>query len=206
MRENRSTFLMCSCTALEHGLRGGRILDLQRRTGVCSDVGNKTGNIRDVRTPRVASYQYAARLAQSVFVLSLTGNGFSNHREVEALAAGAIPVVDDYLSGGKDLYDDASFPIVHVPTCGWEARKVAPVWCHPEKITRSWLESKYDEIEARRETLNLRKIYWPYWLYYVFEQVPPRKTSNASRAAPEVVQQVHEQRAPLLAPLLKTTW
>ena len=66
MRENRSTFLMCSCTALEHGLRGGRILDLQRRTGVCSDVGNKTGNIRDVRTPRVASYQYAARSSSQI--------------------------------------------------------------------------------------------------------------------------------------------
>ena len=43
-------------------------------------------------------------------------NRYACYRDVEAVAAGAVPVLDGYRSGGKNLFGD-DFPAIHIPEC-----------------------------------------------------------------------------------------
>jgi hypothetical protein len=134
------------------------------KNGACTDEGLTKP------TYSVGGDVYMSKLATSKFVLSPAGNGFACYRDNEAAAAGAVPVLDGYLSGGKHLFDD-TFPAVHIPDCSrgpWDN----PKYCNPEAITKDFLEAEYAKLEARRKELNVAKVYWPYWLYHIFKQVP----------------------------------
>jgi len=134
------------------------------KNGACTDEGLAKPSYH------VSGDVYMEKLATSKFVLSPAGNGYSCYRDTEAAAAGAVPVLDGWRSGGKHLFD-ATFPAIHVPECSTGPSE-NPRYCHPEAITRKFLEDEYLKLEARRDELNTAKVYWPYWLYHVFRQVP----------------------------------
>ena len=95
--------------------------------------------------------EYIERLLQSKFVFSPRGFGQQNHREWEAMLAGAVPLMDAPPPTHAELY--AGLPFVAVSD--WS------------KITPQYLEDKWEEIQARARNgeYNMRKLYFfPYWL------------------------------------------
>jgi hypothetical protein len=175
--KNRSNLLMCCCMRTGRANRENRILDLVK-SRACSDQPFSTGH------QTVPFHEYLARMSNSKFVLSPTGNGFANHRDLEAAVAGAVPVLDGHCSGGKWLFDDR-FPAIHLPVelklgrpsalgglRGPHGGPPVPEYKRPEAITRAWLEAEYAKLEARRDELDVAKLYWPHWLYRVFLQIP----------------------------------
>jgi len=160
---NRTILMSCCCMFNRRG-RSDRISALTAN-GACTDDG----------ASRVSQEEYVSRFHRSKFVLSPIGGGYSCFRDAEAVLAGAVPVLDGYLSGGKSLYDE-NFPAVHVPLCGSLATgvntpKENPVYCEPELVTAAFLEAEYAKLEMRRDELDTAKVYWPYWLYHAFKQV-----------------------------------
>ena len=184
---NRSQLLMCCCMT-DRANRGIRIRELESMSGgVCSDLG----------VQKVSPKEFARRMADSKFVLSPVGAGKQCYRDSEIIAAGAVAVLDGFISGGHNLHGgldlfDASMPAIHVPLCnkpagGPKNRSFSePIssngisgrlnYCYPESMTKEWFEKEYAKLEARRHKLNVAKVYWPYWLYHVFIQVPARGT------------------------------
>ena len=81
----------------------------------------------------------------SKFVFSPFGHGKNNHREWEALAAGAIPVVD-FHDTHADLF--AGLPVVEV--MDWSL------------VTPQWLASEWERIRASN-MYDLTKAYFPFW-------------------------------------------
>jgi len=185
---NRSQLLMCCCMT-DRANRGIRIRELESMSGgVCSDLG----------VQKVSPKEFARRMADSKFVLSPVGAGKQCYRDSEIIAAGAVAVLDGFISGGHNLHGgldlfDASMPAIHVPLCkikqgnGPNNRTFSePIgsggatarlnYCHPEAMTKEWFVKEYAKLEARRHKLNVAKVYWPYWLYHVFIQVPARGT------------------------------
>jgi hypothetical protein len=156
----RTNLLMCCCMSD----RGGRYKKVEKlmKMGVCSDEGTAVKG--------VGFREYFNRLSNSKFVLSPSGNGFACYRDLEAVVAGAVTVLDGFLSGGKHLFD-STFPAIHVPV-DITAGRGAPVPVYTQEITAAWLEAEYAKIEARRDELDVAKLFWPYWMYHVFEQVP----------------------------------
>ena len=184
---NRSQLLMCCCMT-NRANRGTRIRELESMSGgVCSDL-----NVR-----KVSPKEFARRMANSKFVLSPIGAGNQCFRDSEIIAAGGVAILDGFLSGGHNLRGgldlfDSSMPAIHVPLCnkpagGPKNRSFSePIssngisgrlnYCYPESMTKEWFEKEYAKLEARRHKLNVAKVYWPYWLYHVFIQVPARGT------------------------------
>ena len=142
------------------GDRYKRMKPLMVPGGACTDEENMVYS--------ASAREYAARMTRSKFVLSMKGTGNACFRDMEALVAGAVPVLDGYRSGGKALWDD-TLPAVHVPECG--SGHVAK-YCNPKELTRDFFEKEYAKLEKRRGSLNVQKAFWPYWLYHVFQQVP----------------------------------
>jgi hypothetical protein len=186
----RTQLLMCCCMT-DRALRGVRINELESMSGgVCSDLGVK----------KVSPKEFAARMANSKFVLSPIGAGKQCYRDSEIIASGAVAILDGFISGGHNLQGgldlfDSSMPAIHLPICqfvpaaapnnGSFSKPVTHVgsggarinWCNLESLTKDWFEAEYAKLEARRHNLNVAKAYWPYWLYHVFIQVPARGTA-----------------------------
>ena len=79
-------------------------------------------------------------------ITTLAGGGHNNHRDWEALLAGAIPLVDHdpQLSG---MWDD--LPVVQVRN--WS------------EVTPRYLRATWHTMRDRQ--YNLAKVYFPYWLH-----------------------------------------
>ena len=85
------------------------------------------------------------------FVVSPQGKGRACHREWEALAAGAVPLVDwDGSPAMAKLYD--GLPVVRVRD--WSA------------LTPAFLQAEWERLQraARAGELSWSKLYLPYWL------------------------------------------
>ena len=156
---NRTSLLMCCCQT-DRGDRYKRMEPLVAPGGACTDDAHLLAH--------VGLGEYAERLTRSKFVLSMKGNGNACFRDMETIVAGSVPVLDGYCSGGKALWDD-SVPALHIPDCG--NRHVAK-YCDPGTLTREFLTVEYAKLEGKRQTLNVQKAFWPYWLYHVFLPVP----------------------------------
>ena len=164
----RMARLMCCCMSSRAG-RHQRVQGLESANpGLCSD------RIQDY----VNESEYVKRLRSSRFVLSMTGLGRSCHRDAEVLAAGAVPVLDGAWSGGPRLFDEY-FPAVHANVCGAEH---APQYCNSSEMTKHWFDDQYKSLNSKRSKLSVSKVFWPFWLYHVFLQVPER-VSNADPLA-----------------------
>lgn len=158
--KDRNTRLMCCCM-YPRASRDTRIAKLNNLNGgVCGDVPLQ------MTSPQ----EYAVRLSNSKFALSPIGQGKQCFRDVETIVAGSVPVLDAYISGGPMLYD-REMPVLHQPICGH-------TYCRMENMTAAYFDREYAKLEARRNELNVAKAFWPYWLYQVFRQVPPRSTEN----------------------------
>ena len=145
----RSKLLMCG-TAIK--LRGERaiILDTIKRNGFPC-----TG-------PRFLSFNnYVKEMMKSKFVWSPPGHGWSNHRDFEALLAGSVPVVEFHPSY-VELYRD--LPVVQL--MNWT------------ELTPKFLEDKWRQMQAKRKTYNLNKVYWPYWLHRLTKYMYPTKNKK----------------------------
>ncbi|KAJ1444583.1 hypothetical protein M885DRAFT_626993 [Pelagophyceae sp. CCMP2097] len=92
-----------------------------------------------------------ARLLSAHFVVSPQGKVRACHREWEALAAGAIPLVDwDASPAMAKLYE--GLPVVRVRD--WR------------NVTETFLRARLEEIRAANErgTIDLSKVYLPHWI------------------------------------------
>ena len=137
------------------------------QTGACVEAEGLPNSRKSDR-----GQEYVRIMATSRFVWSPSGEGYACFRDAESVYAGAVPVLDGHHSGGALLYDD-SFPAIHIPECvNPFTLKVNPAYCHPEDVTPAFLEAEYAKLEERRGELNTAKVYWPYWLYHVFKQIP----------------------------------
>lgn len=137
--------------------------------GVCSDqIGTKA-----------SPEEYIRNLTNSKFSLSPIGGGKQCYRDTDIIVAGGVPVLDGYLSGGPTLYDE-NVPVIHAPMCKNQN------YCDLEKMTKSWFESEYAKLEARRDELSVSKSVWPYWLYHVFLPVPARPDRQSSHLRAEI--------------------
>lgn len=104
---------------------------------------------------------YADQLLASDFVVSPQGKGRACHREWEALAAGAIPLVDwDASRAMADLYDE--LPVVRVRD--WR------------DVTPAFLRAARADVlrRATAREIDMRKLYVPYWIARFTEAMAPR--------------------------------
>ena len=103
------------------------------------------------------------KLAQCKFVISPPGNGWSNHREWEAINLGAVPVVLKHpridtvygLSSGESRAQaGGQLPVLSVESY--------------EQVTIPFLERawhKFDpEAEEPRPSFSMERAYFPFWL------------------------------------------
>lgn len=94
---------------------------------------------------------YADQLLASDFVVSPQGKGRACHRDWEALAAGAVPLLDwDASPAMADLY--AELPVVRVRD--WRG------------VTPSFLADALADVKRRaaRREIDMRRLYLPYWV------------------------------------------
>ena len=99
---------------------------------------------------------YAERLFDSDFVVSPQGKGRACHRDWEALAAGAIPLLDwDASPAMADLY--RHLPVVRVRD--WRG------------VTPAFLGRELARIEADAQ-IDVKKLYLPYWVARFTEDTP----------------------------------
>lgn len=95
--------------------------------------------------------KFTTAMLTSTFVASPHGNGRACHREWEALAAGAVPLVDyDDSPAMASLYD--GLPVVRI----YDWRDVTPTFL------RSHLENIHILTHQRR--IGLTKLFLPFWL------------------------------------------
>ena len=100
------------------------------------------------QTP-VPREQYPFELLDSRFVAAAHGNGHNNHREWEAMVAGAVPLVD-YHAPLAPTFE--GLPVVLVKD--WHA------------VTAEFLRAKWEEVtrDAAEGRVSLTKAFWPHWL------------------------------------------
>ena len=156
---HRNILAMCCCQDRTRNGRAERLKELHNN-GACKDDGLARENLEN----------YVARLASAKFVFSFTGNGKACYRDIEAVVAGSVPILDGYFYGGVGgVFDDDHFPAVHGPMKKYfPALHLGNSYLSPTNITSEWLESEYRKLEARRPKLSVSKAFWPYWLYQVF--------------------------------------
>ena len=109
---------------------------------------------------RKADGHVSKRYLDADFVLAPQGKGRANYREWEALAAGAVPLVDwDASDAMARLYD--GLPVVRVRD--WR------------DITPAALDAELANILAAndRGEIDLKKLYLPYWLAQFTSHLAP---------------------------------
>lgn len=126
----RPTLLMCGCLSETHSERILKLQILQANGFACQPDCER----------------YVGELLNATFVASPRGNGPQNHRDFEALIAGAIPLVD---------YHPRLAPM-------WEGLPVIQVrnWL---EITPSYLRGMWAKMHTQE--FDLAKAYFPYWLH-----------------------------------------
>ena len=176
----RPVLLMCCCMSTDRGGRLDRVHDLAASDhGLCEDL------TRGVNGPRLSEEDYAARLTQAKFVLSPSGKGKANFRDMEAVIAGAVPVIDEFIDETNALYGD-DFPVIRMPVCYGTSSNVPPRshssnfphYCNTSRLSAAFLEEEYAQLEARRPNLSVSQAFWPFWLYHMFIQVPQNHGSE----------------------------
>ena len=133
---HRAVALNCGCCmGLSYAERALKLQALRANNFSCD-----TGGGRD----KLPHDEYVRLLLESRFVFSPAGHGHSNHREWEALVAGAVPVVD-HSDDLAELW--RGLPMVQVRD--WST------------VTPTFLESEWKRLQ--RQSWDLKKAYWPYW-------------------------------------------
>jgi len=137
LRRERPQLLMCMCF---HPRRPGRQrkMDLLAQKGFeCKTHAKECGNTRTA---------YMDRLLESKFVFSPQGMGMNNHRDWEALLAGAVPLVD-YHAELEPMWE--TLPVVRVRD-----------WAN---VTPAFLETEWERLHLDA-SLEWTRIYLPFWL------------------------------------------
>jgi len=129
VQRHRPFLLMCGCMNLHHGR-------LDKQNALRANGFSCEHNCQD----------YVKLMLSHTFVFSPWGNGHNNHRDWEALVAGAIPLVD-YDPNLEELWD--GLPVVRVRN-----------WSH---VTADYLQAEWRALQAM-SNLSWSKVYWPYWM------------------------------------------
>ena len=135
---------------------------------VKNDAGTRRSKVKILRRNgfqcggRMEHDDYIESMMRAKFVWSPRGYGKQNYREWEALAAGAIPLIDTPPPTHASLYE--GLPVVAVSD--WS------------RITPDYLENTWADIQirARNGEYDMRKLYFlPYWLNKL---IPPIDSSG----------------------------
>ena len=138
LKELRRNGFPCNCTDvwLKHeGNTWNPRLSLQKRAW-------KRGQAGYWCPPR----DYGDLLATAKFTISPYGHGWQNFREWEVLALGGVPLVD-WHPVTEGLWRD--LPVVQVRN--WTL------------VTPQFLEGEWTRLQQQRDSLDLKKAFWPYW-------------------------------------------
>ena len=157
-KEERAARLMCCCMNVDSGRgRETRRQKLQTlyRNGLleCADPD-----------PSVPHSEYINQMLRSRFVISPPGNGRANHREWEALIAGAVPVVE-YNPAFEPMYE--TLPVVRVNN-----------WT---EVTPAFLERQWALIHNASAQFDMAPLYWPYWLAQLTHRVSELSSGHLSQ-------------------------
>ena len=90
------------------------------------------------------------KLSNCKFVISPPGNGWSNHREWEALNLGAVPVVLSH-AGVNPVY--GALPVLIV-----ESYEQVTV----QFLEREW-QRRFGEGANPSPAFSMERVYWPWW-------------------------------------------
>ena len=131
----RATLLLCGCCMRMRGERAAGLMRLRAQGFACPIGGGRPLS------------SYVALMSGAKFVWSPRGHGWSNHRDWEALVAGAVPVLDHH----------ASFEVLYRELPSVQVRD----WAN---VTPAFLEAEWARIEREAARFNMNKLYWPYWL------------------------------------------
>lgn len=136
----RPTLLLCGC-CMNYGYshRTKKLETLRNNSFKCAAGGGRT---------TVGRHEFIELLLTSRFVFSPAGHGHANHRDWEALVAGAVPVVD-YSPDHAELWE--GLPVVQVRD--WAT------------VTPAFLEAEWRRLAASRDELRMEKVWWPWWLH-----------------------------------------
>ena len=93
---------------------------------------------------------YMRKLSNCKFVISPPGNGWSNHREWEALNLGAVPVVLSH-AGVNPVY--GALPVLIV-----ESYEQVTV----QFLEREW-QRRFGEGANPSPAFSMERVYWPWW-------------------------------------------
>lgn len=159
-RRERPKLLFAGCMSSRRGRR--EKLAILRRNGF--HAGNAWVGANLTAPAKCTIRAYMEAMLTSKFVLSPFGNGHNNHREWEALVAGAIVLVDaDPLL--EVLHE--GLPVMHVRN--WSL------------VTPAYLEAQWARFQQRK--VSLTKAYMPYWLSQLLHPPVGRRGSEAAAAA-----------------------
>ena len=145
---DRPRLLLCDCLSTSTNPSRREKLDALAANGfACASSGGRGANAPDCA-------DFAGTLLEHKFVFSPHGNGHNNHRDFEALLAGAVPLVDDD-PNLSEMW--GALPVVRVQN--WSA------------VTPAYLEALWQNITAgargrthARGDAEWSRMYAPYWL------------------------------------------
>lgn len=136
----RPTLLLCGCCMdVSYSRRAEKLEALRNNSFRCEAAGDRA---------TVSRHEFIELLLTSRFVFSPAGHGHANHRDWEALVAGAVPVVD-YSPDHAELWE--GLPVVQVRD--WAT------------VTPAFLEAEWRRLAASRDELRMEKVWWPWWLH-----------------------------------------
>jgi hypothetical protein len=129
--------LVCCCCMASSGARALARVQLARNGIVCD-------------AERLPLPAYMRKLSNCKFVISPPGNGWSNHREWEALNLGAVPVVLSH-AGVNPVY--GALPVLIV-----ESYEQVTV----QFLEREW-QRRFGEGANPSPAFSMERVYWPWW-------------------------------------------
>jgi hypothetical protein len=155
----RDNLLFCDGYSAGPSTRGSRRAKIEQlqRNGFKCEVDR-----------RVELSEYCADMLHAKFVASPHGIGALNYREFEALAAGAVPLID-HNPNNSHVYD--GLPVIQVKD--WSS------------VTKAFLETEWVRLQAAnaRGEIDRRKLYAPYWLSKVVDGQPKEERFERMRTS-----------------------
>ncbi|KAL7473747.1 hypothetical protein ACHAXS_014493 [Conticribra weissflogii] len=113
-------------------------------------------------------HAFYAELRESKFILCPSGMGWDTYRSWEAIALGAIPILETYYreDGFFKVYDD--LPVLWVN--------------HYDEVTPSLLEDAYPKIMSKYHEYKLEKLTKQWWIDTINAHRPSHKSSKTAHA------------------------
>ena len=157
----RPMLLACCCMAMHKKVRRKKMEALVRNGFECE---------KDSQLPQL---EYFMMMRRAKFVFSPRGHGFTNFRDWEALAMGAIPLVDAATDDPAEWASTSYAELPALPVTDWSA--ITPGYL--EEVWARWAEARRNQTGAdtawprRWPGGDMRRLYPPFWLGKIIDDI-----------------------------------